>query len=228
MIPGSAKDICGGAGCRQHPGRTSPSVARGSSLAGGAFVFLIFQLVGRPVALPAPGVCVAQRWVLQRVGHAPQGGVAAEGERRLQGCTRGHRLWPAGRAGGTLTPCHRGRSRGQRACAETPRCPGRSSPAGRIGQGLLQRQAGCSLTPREASHPSPQEHTGEPAGSQGTLSLPACPQTQEKPRVSRNEPCLTAPGSLAAARGTHGCTTGQKMLRGKGESGGKPSGMGVN
>lgn len=39
----------------------------------------------------------------------------------------------------TLTPCRRGCSRGQRACAGTPRCPCMSSPAGRVGQGSLQR-----------------------------------------------------------------------------------------
>lgn len=126
----------------------------------------------------------------------------------------------------TLTPCRRARSRGQRACAEIPRCPDRSSPAGRIGQGLPQSQAVCLILPREGSWLPARVHkrASWPPGSQST----PVPPTQEKPPAGRNEPCLTAPGSLDAARGTRSCATGQEMLCGEGKLGGRPSGMGMD
>lgn len=65
----------GGSCGRGPPGRTS--------LARGALLLLVLQQVGRPVALLAQGVGVAQCRVLLCVAHAPQGGVAATGGGRL-------------------------------------------------------------------------------------------------------------------------------------------------
>lgn len=90
----------------------------------------------------------------------------------------------------TLTPCRRGRSRGRRACAGTPRCPCMSSPVGRIGQGPLQRWVGSHTLPL-----APEKAAG---------SSSACTEPRQHPLPSAHHP--RAHPSLPEHGKSHGWT----------------------